>query len=123
MEFKKREAFMSFLLTLLGFVLGVETSYGSEASVEIESHGRPIRNCSKRKIQRAFSATKPHGSGIAGLDMRRIERLEAQVTQVSDSLLALGPTLQQIIQLSSTAAASSSVPRLRFQLSRRLSHL
>ena len=36
-----------------------------------------------------------------GVDTSRIERLETQVARLSDSLISLGPALQQVIQLSS----------------------
>ena len=56
----------------------------------------------QRERSRGRSETRSRRSPEAqGVDTSRIERLETQVARLSDSLISLGPALQQVIQLSS----------------------
>ena len=55
----------------------------------------------QRERSRGRSETRSRRSPEAqGVDTSRIERLETQVARLSDSLISLGPALQQVIQLS-----------------------
>ena len=57
-------------------------------------------SASHRERSRGRSETRiRHDADPTAGDSTRLDRLEAQTTQMSETLLALGPTLQQIIQM------------------------
>ena len=65
----------------------------------------------RSREHRGRSTTRERDRGSEqpqGIDPDRVERLESQVNRLSDVLLSLGPTLQQIMQFQSQSSAASS---------------
>ena len=62
----------------------------------------------RSREHRGRSTTRERDRGSEqpqGIDPDRVERLESQVNRLSDVLLSLGPTLQQIMQFQSQSSA------------------
>ena len=63
---------------------------------------------SQRDRSRDRSPSRPasgrQAPGVQGAESDRLDRLESQASQLSNALLAPGPTLEQIVQLQQAAA-------------------
>ena len=69
---------------------------------------------SQRDRSRDRSPSRPasgrQAPGVQGAESDRLDRLESQASQLSNALLAPGPTLEQIVQLQQAAAPPNLTP-------------